>query len=123
MGTLYILIGLLGFGVLVRDRVRAVPVRMPLLILASVMSSLFIGYFSYHLMELNRKIDMYVMPRKVSEEQVATLKTFLTGHEARMRNDKSKFTRPRSNWLLGANLQCSSRYFMAGQTKYFSGRT
>jgi hypothetical protein len=81
-GTLYIVIGLLGFGVLVRDRVRAVPVRMPLLILASVMSSLFIGYLSYHLMELNRKIDIYVMPRKVSEEQVASLKTFLAGHEA-----------------------------------------
>lgn len=33
-------------------------------------------------MEFNRKIDIYVMPRKVSEEQVTDLRGLLAGHEA-----------------------------------------
>lgn len=81
-GSFYILIGLFGFGVLVRDRLRAVPVRMPLLVLASVMGSLFVGYLTYQLSEINKTINMYVMPRKVSEEQVRALHSSLAGRES-----------------------------------------
>lgn len=81
-GSACILAGMLGLGVLVWDRKKAIPVRTPLLVLASLMGSLFIGYSSYQLMAINRDINMYVLPRSVSEQQVEAFRAYLALHEA-----------------------------------------
>ncbi len=81
-GLAWMITGIIGLLILVRDRIKAIPVRTPLLILASVMGALFIGYSSYQLTAVSRSIDMYVMPRTVTKEQAEAIRAYLAPHKA-----------------------------------------
>lgn len=81
-GLTWILASIIGAAVLVRDRIRSLPIRIFLLVLASWVGALIIGYTSYQITEVSKAMNIYVLPRTVNNEQAEAIVAYLAPHEA-----------------------------------------
>jgi hypothetical protein len=75
-------VGLIGLIVLKRDRIKKIPIRLPLLIVGISSVSLLIGYIPYAVSKTYSKLEIYVLPRSVASKQSNALKDYLAHHEA-----------------------------------------
>jgi hypothetical protein len=94
-GLFYTIAGLLGMLILVRDRVSVdvlkvarvlsfprVPIRTPVLVLASAVISIFVGHTIAQIMAIQTAVTRYVLPRAVTEKQADALRDYLSHYEA-----------------------------------------
>lgn len=81
-GIFYIVAGLIGLAVLIRDRISKTisktSLRMPLLILACAVVSVFVGHTISMIEATQEAVSIYVLPRHVSEEQAGALRNLLS---------------------------------------------
>lgn len=85
-GIIYTLAGLVGLIVLIRHRVRKslinMPFRTPIIALACLVISLFVGQTVSQITMTHNAVVAYVLPRQVTEKQAINLANSLSHHEA-----------------------------------------
>jgi len=83
-GLFEIILGLVGLVWLIRDHlisVSAAPIKTPLLILACVGVSIFVGHSISQIVAIQGVVARYVLPRVLTEKQTGDLQDYLSKHK------------------------------------------
>src|SRR5438067_10943652 len=78
-GLFYTIVGLIGsIGLLLKVRMRQVPIRTPLFALALMAISIFVAHTAVQISGMRQDMDVYVMPRAVTSHQVEEVRAYLS---------------------------------------------
>jgi hypothetical protein len=82
LGLSEVVFGVVGLIWLIRDHltptITVVPIKTPLIILASMGVSIFAGYTFSQFVTIKRTVTRYVLPRTLTEKQTSNLQKYLS---------------------------------------------